>query len=147
MGVSLKEVLQGIGLETTDEIEAATGEKHVSSDNRIKAVSRPTTEVVLGSLAIENVEYARQSKDPTPELVFLPKGVGKDGKVFLPYMPSGYMVFCKDTEETWYAPTLECLNANFIYREDLHIEEIRSVEHAEDLWSEFNKDLLPGFIT
>lgn len=91
----------------------------VELDEKVKhraptqTIARPEEKVTLTALDSECHDVIKTQKDPTPDLIELAKG--PDAK-----LPNGvviedsYLVWCKDTEQTWFAPTEKCLNANFI---------------------------------
>lgn len=118
---------------------------------RKDVVERPTNEVRLGSLDTDVHEYVKVQKDPTDDLVFLPRckadwGLGTSFNDFV-QCAEGYLIWCADTEEIWYAPDKRCLDANFIYREDLTIHPVTSVADAESFYAEKTADLRPGVCT
>lgn len=124
----------------------------VELDEKVKhraptqTIARPEEKVTLTALDSECHDVIKTQKDPTPDLIELAKG--PDAK-----LPNGvviedsYLVWCKDTEQTWFAPTEKCLNANFIYRDDLEIHRCFTSIDADAFIREKNKDLIPGVIT
>lgn len=140
MSYSLKDVVN----DNVEAVEKAPRKKDV--------VERPDSEVQLGSLDSEIHEYVKIQKDPTDDLVLLPRcRAGWEPNTFFKYLidnkPEGYLVWCEDTEEMWWAHDKHCLDANFIYREDLVIVEITSMEQAEAFYDEKTADLRPGVHT
>lgn len=108
-------------------------------------IVRPSEEYQLEALITDTpVESRRDVAEPTPDLQTLKKGseieITKD-------MIGGYLVWCANTEETWFAPTRLCLNQNFIYREDLEILLVEDVETASAWAHERNDSLMPGLVT
>lgn len=107
------------------------------------SMSRPDTEVELNNIIEHCKSVERLTKDPTEDLVKLPYGLCKNYEEILnsAKLGSGYIVFDKDTNETWYAHDITCLNKNFIYREDLIIKEVYFAEDARRVWHEFNDSI------
>ena len=137
--------------------DVRAGGQAAESDEKVNkkkdVVERPKNEVKLESLDTDMHEYVKVQKDPTDDLVFLPRCKGDWGleTFFTDFVKKpddwGYMVWCADTEEMWYAPDKHCLDANFIYREDLVIESVTSVEAAEKFYMEKTCNLRPGVNT
>lgn len=116
------------------------------SKHRTKGIrERPKEEVTLRSVASETREHAKTQNEPTEDLVEIvcgdiPSGIPTSADV-------GYCIFCKDTAQMWYAPTKHCLDANFIYRDDLVIKEVRTVEEVMQFWQSYSKDIPSGVLT
>ena len=141
---NLAEVMRAAGVQLTEE-EVKREEEYLNSKHRGKTVlTRPSEEVVLTSVAEDDFEPKKTQKDPTPDLVFLPR-VYNEGEEFLGQ--AGYLVWCANTEEMFYAPTKLCLDSNFIYRADLEIVEFESHEEGMAYYEEKTKNLMPGLIT
>lgn len=143
MGFSFGEMIKGNF--TFDELQEEDKDLH-----RGKPSKRPDREVSLLSLYKENKEIIRTQKDPTEDLIELPKAV-EDSRVLTPciqpYDSKGYIITDKVTEQTWYAHDTLCLNKNFIYRDDIEITPIDNFTELWEIYREFNKDFLPGVIT
>ena len=60
---------------------------------------------------------------------------------------SGYIIWCADTNQVWFAPTKDCLDANFIYRTDLEISEFTGSKVAIDKIKSYVSEFRPGIIT
>ena len=116
----------------------------VKNDTASVTVERPSTQYTLEAILRDGFTVEHSTCDPTPDLITLQKG--PDIKV-PDNATSGYLVWCKDTEETWFAPTEQCLNQNFIYRDDLEIFAIPDWDSAQEWAYERNKNLMPGLIT
>lgn len=112
MSYSLKDVLGGL----LPEIE----EKE--SLHRTDLVERPNEQIKLYSVANESIDAQKTQKDPTDDLEELV--VGPEGIERVSELLSGYIIWCSDTQQMWYAHDKLCLDKNFIYREDLEIAEI-----------------------
>jgi hypothetical protein len=129
MATSLKDALAQAGVELTPE-EELQAEEELQVKHRAKSVlERPKEEVKLGSISLEGFEPKKTQKDPTEDLVFLPRTCKDSIEDVEEYQKAmgeskGYLVWCANTEELWIAPTKLCLDANFIYREDLEITEL-----------------------
>lgn len=98
------------------------------SMHRSTTKERPSEEVKLNSVSKESVQHTKTQKDPTDDLVALTTRMGQDFDVV---KAEGFLVYCKDTTDIWYAPDKLCLDKNFIYREDLEIYAITNLEEAE----------------
>lgn len=97
-------------------------------------IKRPSTRVQLKSLSYESMLHAKTQLDPTEDLI----EVSSDFiTTRLEYYQHGFCIFCKDTMQMWFAPTEECLNRNFIYREDLLIQETTSYKEVEAFWTKY----------
>lgn len=108
-------------------------------------IVRPSDEYQLEALLTDDtVVERRESADPTPDLRLLPKGSAIE---VTDDMLNGYLVWCANTEETWFAPTVICLNQNFIYRYDLEILQVTDVKAASEWVHERNDKLMPGLVT
>ena len=116
MSVSLKEVLSG----SVEEVQV----------HRSTTKERPTEEVRLQSVSRESTQHTKSQKDPTDDLIELTG----DAPIIEGY--DGYLVYCKDTAQIWYAPTKQCLDANFIYRDDLEILNMDGKENEVRVWYE-----------
>ena len=130
--MNLKELLKGIDVPEDNE-----------SMHRCDKKERPVTEVELKACSDESMHWKRSTLDPTPDLVALPKN-NWDECCEMVSDWAGFIVTCADTEQTWFAPTEECLNKNFIYREDLTITEVKSHTEALDVYKAFNDNLNAG---
>lgn len=121
MTTTLKELIEG------NEVSVDDTKLHRGS----KVIERPTEEVLLERLYSENKEYVKTQLDPTDDLVQIPYGTEQeDIEEFLcsHATPICYYIFDKNTGEVWVAPDKKCLDANFIYREDLIIHEAGAIE-------------------
>lgn len=110
----------------------------------VMAIERPNDEVSLLAIDDRPKVIIKSQKDPTDDLVLLKRG---EEAVLPEHCDGGYVVWCADTEETWYAPDKQCLDANFIYRDDLEIVPVEDEIQAQEFVMSKNKDLLPGVIT
>lgn len=106
---------------------------------------RPSTEFKLLSVNEEDFERKKTQVEPTADLILLPKG-NLDEAVKL-IGSAGYLIWCHNTREMWYAPTKLCLDANFIYRSDLEICEIVSHDNGVEFYKKRSANLMPGVIT
>lgn len=73
---------------------------------------------------IINGTYTPSTKEETNSLPTQPCEKPLEFTKLIPKeeMPSsGYLIWCEWSKQMWYAPTLECLNKSFIYRDDLVI--------------------------
>lgn len=141
---SLKDLLANAGAVMSaygvDEINERANSLHRTQG----IVDRPTEEVILGSVDDENLEIVKTQQGPTKDLISLARGLQTSD---IPTYSSGYLIWCKDTEEMWYAPTLVCLNQNFIYRGDLEIIEVTTFKDVEHFYAPRMQQLLPGIQT
>ena len=125
---SLKELIANAGFVLSEE-EVEKEEKELKDKHRGKTVmERPKEEIVLKSIAREPFIRKKVQLDPTPDLVTLVTVSEDDNKA------TGYLVICELTREAWYAPTKECLDANFIYRDDLEIYELNEKTNLAATW-------------
>lgn len=120
MGATLAELMKSKGIALTSEEELEEKESLEVKHRGKTVLKRPNTEVTLLSLAREQFEPKKSQKDPTDDLIELNKKCDEDDDLALISM-GGYVVWCKDTQQMWFAPTKMCLDANFIYRDDLEI--------------------------
>ena len=126
---SLKEIMANAGIALTEE-EVEKQEKELENKHRGKTVlERPKEEVELKSIAREPFIRKKVQLEPTDDLVFLVTVDESSDKTV------GYLVVCEFTREAWYAPTKECLDSNFIYRDDLEIYEVTESESLYKLWN------------
>lgn len=125
--LDLKSIIENSGvLDTLEENE--------ESIHRVSnSIERPSEEVVLKALADEVKEYVKTQKDPTDDLVWIPNGLTEE-ELYPLLQDMGYLVWCGDTAQTWYAATDLILNKNFIYRDDLVIDAFESKDAA---WSSY----------
>lgn len=139
---TLRELLSGSSLDVLNSVEEQKESLHRSST----IIERPNEEVKLMSVSNESIEVIKSQKDPTDDLIFLPKAVSmielRMSKTKLP--ETGFLIHCRDTEECWIAPDEVCLNKNFVYRADLDIVQYTSLEVCLNKYAEFNIDYLPG---
>lgn len=142
---TLKEALAKANIPLTPDEELVEKEELEVKHRGKRIVERPKDKVDLSYISRDVPERKKVQADPTEDLVFLPVGV--TDKILLPYL-SGYFVICKDTMQAWVAPTKECLDANFIYRDDLEITECVT---GYDLWAAYDEAGVntwnPGIIT
>ena len=107
------------------------------ANHRIKGeVKRPDKEVDLKRFAKVPFERKKVQLDPTSDLVEIQAassyadvleicaGQAKDGD-------EKYLIWCGDTQQMWFAPNKACLDANFIWRDDLEIISFSESEEAE----------------
>lgn len=139
---TLKSLIEKAGLEVSEESEISSRNHH--RGNTIE--KRPEKEYKLLSIYEEDFERKKTQKDPTEDLVWLPRGNVEKALSMITDVV-GYLVWCSDTEEMWWAPSKLCLNQNFIYRKDLEICEITTREAAQVFYAERSADLMPGIIT
>lgn len=95
---------------------------------------RPKKQVDLLSLAKEARSHAKTQNDPTPDLIEMVPGNFTEPVCDV---SEAYCVFCKDTLQMWVAPTKLCLDTNFIYREDLVIESVHSMDEVSAFWDKY----------
>ena len=138
----LRNLLASAGFALTDEEELKMKEELEVKHRGKTILERPKEEVKLVALYKEDFEPKKTQKDPTEDLIFLQKSY--ENPVDMPMLGEGYIVVCKNTEEVWFAPTKLCLDANFIYREDLDIYKVNNGEAAEDIYYSTVKDWKPG---
>ncbi len=108
---------------------------------------RPEEEVQLLAVSEESTAHAKSQRDPTEDLVEFK--LFPDETAFAEMIESegGYLIWCANTQQMWYALTKLCLNQNFIYRDDLEILEIADTVTAYAWLSERLKDVNFGIIT
>ena len=111
---SLKDVLKGIHIEEEEK-----------APDRVKMITeRPKDEIKLEKLYDEKFVPKKSQLDPTDDLVEIENGI-ESQSIFEDLVKSeGYLVWCADTHQTWYAYDKLCLDSNFIYRLDLEIVEV-----------------------
>ena len=59
---------------------------------------------------------------------------------------TGYLVWCDWTHQLWFAHDKKCLNMNFIYRDDLTIQEVSKPEDVTAFYEEHGRNYNPGII-
>lgn len=140
----LKSVLASAGVELS-EVEEAIECEALENKHRGKAViERPKEEFKLKSISKEPFIKKKTQKDPTSDLIELSIGL----KEFDSLPLAKYIVICKDTTQAWLCPTKECLDANFIYREDLDIFEVNSVGDIIECYCNAGYNVMnPGILT
>lgn len=106
---------------------------------------RPEKQIPLQALHVNTEQFVRKTCDPTPDLITITPGPA--AKLPSTATQNGFVVWCSDTKETWYAPTQRCLDNNFIYREDLVILPCGDLSAAEKFVKSVNADVQPGVIT
>lgn len=90
----------------------------------------------------ESVKRMKYQKDPTSDLI----------EVFKDRCPKftkagAYYVFCEDTEQAWYCPTQDCLDSNFVYRDDLTIYKLDSKDDLQAAYGETIEKVNRNYIT
>lgn len=139
---TMKDILAGEGFNDTEEVIVPDSrQKHRGTTIK----ERPSSEFKLLSVNEEDFERKKTQAEPTEDLVYLPKGNIEAATSSIG--STGYLVWCDNTLEMWYAPTKLCLDANFIYRSDLEICEIESHDNGVEFYHERSASLLPGVIT
>lgn len=115
-----------------DVINSRVSEEEMGTVKRTFGVKeRPKGFVELKSLTRDVVEEKRINGKATADLIVLEQGVLSSLELLYEVAgKSGYLIWCADTYEMWYAPTQLCLDSNFIYRDDLEIKPI-GVNDAE----------------
>lgn len=115
--------------------------KHRTKDE----IKRPIAEVQLLSLAKESRNHAKTQNDPTDDLIEVYSGP------FVFCLDSAYTecycIFCKDTLQMWVAPTKLCLDANFVYRDDLIIQQVYSLDEVKEFFNTYLGDVAPKILT
>lgn len=143
MGFNIGEILNGV-----DSGEAS--EEQLELHRNKRELKRPTKEVELKSLYTDKYEVKKTQKDPTDDLVVVPAGMTKmDFGAFLEErsLYHGYLIYDTNTLITYLAPDKTCLDANFIYREDLVIEEFAGINSAWNVYAEKGALVNPGIIS
>lgn len=134
MGYDLKDLLAGV--------EVAQEQLHRNK----KEFIRPDSAITLQSIAKESKVHAKTQKDPTDDLIELPAGC--DEIVFTgEFKLDSYAIWDAHTKQTWYAHDEACLNKNFIYRDDLEIQQLPSIECLESFYAKHNASVTPGILT
>ena len=133
MDIDLKKVLNGADL-------PKEGLEEVHRFKKVK--ERPEIAVELKSVWRDKPEMKKYQEDPTEDLVFL-----NPGEIYLSGF-NGYIIFDRNTCQTYYAPTEKCLNQNFIYREDIDILNLEKATSGEaEAWQrERGGSINPGII-
>lgn len=145
MGRTLRELIKNAEFEVDED----KGEelKTASKSRRGKdGIKRPNAEVSLKSLADECFTVVKTQKDPTSDLEFLPRVWAKNHKPIVSEKTHGYIIQDKDTKEVFYAPTKLCLDANFIYRDDVEIFEVSKAETSTMIFDKLMADVNIGCI-
>lgn len=109
--------------------------------HRTTEKGRPTEKVTLNSVSKESVHHTKTQKDPTEDLVEL--DLSKDASE-LTLNPGGYLVWCQNTKQMWYAHSTLCLNQNFVYREDLEILMVEDLDACKSWYTERASTKEPG---
>lgn len=147
MSFTIGEVLGNMNLEMTDS-EVKAEEKAREDKHRAKTVVvRPDTEFKLRAITTEEFEKKKYQKDPTDDLVELTYGLLPEVIASKVGDGNGYLVWCQNTMQLWYAHSELCLNQNFIYREDLNIFETGSVTEVQKAYTKFMDTVNPAIIT
>lgn len=115
--VTIKELLSGEYVEqlSTPETTNQSGSECVE----LKAISRDN--ISIGSKLEHRNDLIEIQSDPS--------------SIDFHIKNHAYCVFCKDTAQMWFAPTENCLNRNFIYRDDLIIKYVRLNEEVAEFWN------------
>lgn len=108
-------------------------------------IERPRSEVTLRSLAKETVTHAKKQNDPTPDLIEIFSGEFKF-ELDTAYTEC-YCIFCNDTLQMWVAPTKLCLDANFVYRDDLVIQQVYSYNEVKEFFTTYLGGYPPKLLT
>ena len=125
------------------ELKSLLSGERVEETKNTEDVDTPVRVELHALLHEEEVEQSTESL-PTEAVVSLQKGAA----ISLPAgCESGFLIWCENTEETWWVPDEAALNANFIYREDLEILPVTDVYEAEAWLHERNDGLMPGKVT
>lgn len=138
----MKKALQMAGVALTPEEELQEQEEREEKARIKKQLDRPKEEFVLKSITTEEFERKKYQKDPTDDLVPI-FTIDSEWKYSFPM----YYVWCEGTLQAWGCPSKLCLDANFIYRDDLVIYECMSQEEYEKAWASTIKDVNVGIIT
>lgn len=138
MGYTLKDILANV-------VELPQEEENEKLHRTKKITERPNDEVKLYSIAQENAEVIKTQADPTDDLVEV--GVGSENVEKLVGIESGYLIWCQDTLQMWYAHDKTCLDKNFIYRDDLKILEVHNNKEAVAFYDEKASQYNPGIVT
>ena len=141
--MNIKQLLEREGFVTSETVT----EQEDLMKHRDKVIERSAEERKLKSIWNECVEKTKTQKDPTDDLIFLPKGVCREEISMKIENTEGFFIGCRDTEQCWIAPDEACLNKNFIYREDLFITNFSSKNEVIETYLEFNKDYMSGVMT
>ena len=145
MGFALKDLIAGASndlLPSDEEVEKEREVKHRSKT----VLERPKEEYCLKAIYEEDFVPKKKQTDPTPDLVFVNWEAGNsDWESSIGN--GGYVVWCADTNQVWYAPTKDCLDANFIYRTDLEILEFVGADKAIEKIKSYVSGLRPGITT
>lgn len=145
MGFTLKDLVAGSGVDLLPSDEEVTKERELKHRNRT-VLERPKEEYSLKAIYEEDFVPKKKQTDPTPDLVFIDWESGTsdwEDKVGA----SGYIIWCADTNQIWFAPTKDCLDANFIYRTDLEISEFTGSKVAIDKIKSYVSEFRHGVIT
>lgn len=152
MGTMLSDVLKKAGLEVNEDV--AENEEQVSLHRTKNVIERPTEEVTLNKVYQGCIEVTKTQSDPTEDLVFIEPGLEEEEfKKFLTEedvrlrlggllaeagieLSKGYIIYDVNTFDTFIAPTEKCLNANFIFREDLIIKQYEGFDGAYECYKE-----------
>lgn len=151
---SLKEVLEKAGVPMTPDEEAKETELEVQRHRSKTVVERPTDAVELQSCYREEFVPKKVQQDPTDDLLEIPVGMcfSELTNWFFEHdndmTCTRYVVLCKNTQQVWFARTQLILDMNFIYRDDLMIEEIPARQPVESkLYADYASKYNPGLAT
>lgn len=143
---TLKEALAKANIPLTPEEELKEREELEVKHRGKSILERPKEEVSLGYISRDIPTRKKVQADPTEDLVEVTIGIPTIDE--LPIVNEGFLIICKDTMQVWYAHDRECLDANFIYRDDLYIREISSSQDAWNFYTEFGvNDWNPGIVS
>ena len=153
MASTMREALASASVSLTLEEERKEQEQRNAKHRSKTVLDRPKQEFELRSLTEEPFERKKYQADPTADLLELPPSMtyqsfaGWHNGLFADEKCTGYMVWCKDTLQLWYAPTKLCLDQNFIYRSDLEILKVSNDKDAWDFYTDRAGMVNPGIIT
>lgn len=148
MGTTLKDALRKAKVPMTQEEMDRDKEQLINKHRSKNVIQRPNKKVELHSVLPYDFEPVKEQRDPTDDLVILPRIVDERSKELfsIPCEEQTYLVWCGWSEDLWWAPTLKCLNQNFVYRDDLDIYEVKGTEEAYTKARDVTSSLRPGVI-
>lgn len=126
-------------METLKDVVLGNVKKDETNDTvKNKTTERPNEEYVLQAVISAESKKRPVQNYPTIDVIeFPPVMQSEELDAYIKengIEPSGFVVWCSYTQQLWYVPTRLCLDQNFIYRDDLEITEISSLEELAELY-------------
>lgn len=151
MSTTLKEALSKIDIPLSEEEIQSDMDALINKHRSKNVLERPQSQVELKSMLPYDFEPRKEQRDPTEDLVILPRVVNElhrdmFNKADMEDGQPGFVIYCSWSEDTWFCPTRKCLDTNFIYRNDIDIYEVEDDELAYQTAVKLTGDLYPGVV-